>query len=206
MAFQDCQATQEDKGLREVMVSLELLVQAARRAKRVPKDQQGLQDREVQMVHVEPEALEALQESQVQRDHQAMMAHPDQQEKGDPKDLKEGMGSQGLKDPMAQMAKMGCQVIQASGGKQVSKERQDLLDHLVLLDHRVTLEKLDQWETGVTQGHRALLVSKDFLEQQAKREPRVTQVSQVHQERRVLQGYVASEAAEAPPAPRALLD
>ncbi|CAJ0957270.1 unnamed protein product, partial [Ranitomeya imitator] len=122
------------------------------KVKRVTEDitvfleNQALGEREDPLVQEVKEAPEEPQGNQDQREHleeTVLLAHREREVFLDHKDL---MGSLGLKDLLDPQERMGSQDIPARGEKWVSKVKWELLDLLVLWDHRVLKVNLAKWE------------------------------------------------------------
>ncbi|KAL7851815.1 hypothetical protein SRHO_G00176000 [Serrasalmus rhombeus] len=164
-----CLDIQDVKGQRVRTAFQELWEFQERKEGRDLQGRRALQDKGALMVLVEPEAREDPQERREKRGLLGTMDPQDQQEKEVLKGLRVVSERLGRKDQLVLVGKMVYQVIQASGGNQVFKERLDLQDPQVWWGHRATQGRLAQWEKEVTQGLQDHLESRVYLELRAKR-------------------------------------
>lgn len=173
---QDCLATQEDKGQRAPVVSLDSQEPTAK------KEPGVLQARRVREVKEAPRAPVALgeqgvrQENQDQREHLETMVLQAHQEREDLKALRELLVSQDPRDHLDPQGRTDCLDTLVSVARQVSKEKLDHQAQEASLDLRDLLGRLDlsvKEGTLDLQGHLENKVSLELLVKKVLRETQV---------------------------------
>lgn len=181
--FLVCPDTQEDKDQRDLRVSKASLAPTERKELGEQQGSQAHADREDRRGLEEREGRGDQQEKLDQRVTQGTTAHQDLPVSGVFQDLRDQPVSQDQRAHLDLQGRTDCLDILDREERLVSKARPAPLAPQVWLDLRDQQVRLDQWETAATPDPLAHLVSRVYLELQAKKEPRATPVPPAQQVR-----------------------
>lgn len=189
---QDYQGTQEDKGRRAPLDSLDFPAPMERRAAGGHLESQDHGDSEARRARGVREAHGASLGSLAPRATQAAMARPALRENGGPTEPKDPRGFLDQRAPRAPQARTGSQDTLDREARLASKARLALQALQEWSALRAPRERRVQWVSEATLGPLALLVSRDSLALLEKKARRVTQALLASQEKTDPQDYVAS--------------
>jgi len=204
-AFQDYQATQEDKDPRAPVASQGSREQTARKEPGALRANLVQGGSEVQRVHVVDAGREVLQASQALRAHRATMDHQAGLAREDLKDPRARLVSPDRKAPLDHLERTGCPDTLASAERRDSKERRALLAQAEWWDPRDPLERPVLSVREATLDPQAHPESRGFPAPLARREQRETQDPREQPARTVLRDYEDSPEREVYLAPRVQL-
>lgn len=188
----DCQGTQEGRGQRVLLDSLDSLVPMERRVAGGHLESLDPGDNEAQRVRGVKEALGASRASLAPRATLEVMVRLALLVSGDPTDLKDPRDSLDQRALQALQARTGSLDTLDREARRVSKARLALQAHPVWLALRVPREKRVQWESVAILGPLVLLVNRGSQALLEKKGQRVTQALLVSPGKMALQDCVAS--------------